>query len=319
MKTVVIGLSGGVDSAVCAALLQKSGYRVVGVNLDAGFSPNAAKDAQAVADSQGFELIIVNTAARMQELVIDPFYAAYSCGQTPNPCISCNPTVKFPSLFDIADKYDGLVATGHYAVIEKVGLYKGVKGRDQSYMMYRLRREWLARLMFPLGRMQKTEVRRLAAEMGIPVANKPDSMDICFPVAQQPLTWDIYHENGKYLGKGEGVYTIGQRRGLGIASDGRIYVTKIDAAKGEITLGNIENVQNTTLNIQNVHWLIDTPTKPLECHCKIRHTGTETPALVHIEGDTAQIEFKAPVFAGAPGQSAVFYQTNQVLGGGIIV
>ncbi len=313
----IVGLSGGVDSAVCAALLKNRGHNVTGVYLDGGFgSPG---DAQEVAEKLGIGFEHVDISGEMRERVIEPFLRDYKMGLTPNPCINCNPGVKFKTLFEAADRLGAeRIATGHYAVIRDGGLYKGLPGRDQSYMLYRLPRESLYRLEFPLGEMDKPEVRELAREFDIPVAAKKDSMDICFPYEPPERVWTLRDEDGAYLGTQSGFFTIGQRRGLGVASEGRLYVCAIDARAGIVTLGGADSVRRTGFSLRDAHMLADTDDR-FDCLAKIRHAGSEAEAAVELLADSrAALEFKAPVFGGAPGQSAVFYRDGRVLGGGVI-
>ena len=313
----VVGLSGGVDSAVCAAILKSRGYRVAGVYLDGGFGSYG--DARDVAGQLGIDFEAVDISRDMKEKVIEPFLNDYKAGLTPNPCINCNPGVKFKTLVGAAHKLGAdRIATGHYAVVRDGGLYKGLPGRDQSYMLYRMPEEWLCRIEFPLGSMDKGRVRGLAREYGIHVASKKDSMDVCFPYTLPERVWTLKDENGAILGEQTGFFTIGQRRGLGVASYGRLYVCGIDAGAGIVTLGGPESVSKTRFSLGDVHMLAETDER-FDCLARIRHAGSETEAAVELfSGGRAALEFKAPVFGGAPGQSAVFYKNDRVLGGGVI-
>ena len=199
MAHVVLGLSGGVDSAVCAALLKKAGHTVTGLYLENGVSDTGARDAAAVAESLGVALDVLDIRAELEQKVCAPFEAAYRAGRTPNPCILCNPTVKFKALLAHADRLGAeFVATGHYARTKDGGLYKGHPANDQSYMLCRLTREQVSRLLLPLGEYEKrTQVRAMAEDFGIPVAQKPDSMEICFIPDKDYAGWQSPRERAR--------------------------------------------------------------------------------------------------------------------------
>ncbi len=316
---IVVGLSGGVDSSVVAALYLSRGHKVTCVYLDGGFG--SSQDARAVAAGLGAAFEVVDTSDAMRRLVMAPFLDAYAAGQTPNPCIECNPSVKFPSLLAAARRLSAdRVATGHYARCAEGALYKGLPGRDQSYMMYRLPRDNLPLLEFPLGAMDKPSVRALARELGLPVAEKKDSMDICFPYEEPQLDWTLLAPDGRELGRHKGILTLGQRRGLGVASaEGRLYVSALDPKRRVATLDGIDSVLSHTFDLRRVHWLIDEPSGTIACAARIRHAGTEARAeVVPRPSECATLTFEDPMFGGAPGQSAVFYEGERVLGGGVI-
>ena len=263
----------------------------------------------------GLDFLFVDHRAALRECVIAPFEAGYAQGLTPNPCVDCNRLVKFKTLFEHAGPED-IVATGHYARAREGAVYAGVKGRDQSYVLWRLRRQWLARLRFPLGGLEKSQARALAAELGLEVAAKKDSMDLCFQPHLPPRVWEIVDESGRPLGQQEGYFTLGQRRGLNVASTARLYVTRIDSARSQVVLGPLEAAQRQVLTVREVHQLTELPPR-FEAQVKIRSTGALVPAVIELEGEQGRITLAQPILGGAPEQSAVWYaQDGQLLGGG---
>ena len=331
-KRVVLGLSGGVDSAVCLALLREQGYDVTGLYLENGVSPDGARDAQAVADRFGINLLVADIRAELEEKVCAPFEAAYRAGRTPNPCILCNPTVKFKTLLSCADELGAqFIATGHYARTENGSLYKGRPANDQSYMLCRLLPEQVARLMLPLGGYEKSEVRKLAESFGIPVAQKPDSMEICFIPDKDYAGWmarraplpakGSFVLDGEVIGQHEGIcrYTVGQRR-PGLVHGRKVYISRIDALTNTIELAYWDDLFHTTVIARDFNWIAAPPSAPVRGTVRVRHTKWENPpCTAYVEGDTVRIECDEPVRAPAPGQSAVLYDGDQVLGGGFIV
>ncbi len=329
-KKVVLGLSGGVDSAVSARLLMERGFEVSGLFLDIG-SETARKDAVAVADHLQIPLEIVNITAELDELVCRPFAEAYLCGETPNPCIICNPTVKFKALLSQADKTDAhYISTGHYAKAMDGGLYKGMPSNDQSYMLCRITKEQLERVIFPLGDFEKAQVREIAEKMDLPVAHKPDSMEICFiPDGDYaafierrgivPPEGDFVDTQGKVIGRHRGIhhYTVGQRRGLGIAAGKRIFVSEIRPATNEVVLSDGDELFVSSIAVSGINWLLEKDV-PFRANVRVRHSKLETPATVTPDGNSATVEFEAPVRAPVRGQTAVFYDGDRVIGGGFI-
>ena len=328
---VVLGLSGGVDSAVCAALLKQQGYEVVGLYLENGISDTGVTDARAVADRLGIPLDVLDIRKELEEKVCRPFEQSYRCGETPNPCILCNPTVKFKSLLAHADAVGAeFVATGHYARTIDGGLYQGRPANDQSYMLCRLKREQVARLLLPLGDYEKTEVRAMAEEFSIPVAKKPDSMEICFIPDKDYAGWmerraalpgaGDFVLHGEVIGQHEGIcrYTVGQRR-PGLVNDRKVYISRIHAETNTIELAYWDELFRTEVRARDFNWLIDPPQAPIRASVRVRHTKWETPACTaEIVGDQVRIHCDEPVRAPAPGQSAVLYDGDRVLGGGWI-
>jgi len=328
---VVLGLSGGVDSAVCAALLKQQGYEVIGLYLENGISDTGVTDAGSVAERLGIPLDVLDIRKELEEKVCRPFEQSYRCGETPNPCILCNPTVKFKSLLAYADSVGAeFVATGHYARTRDGGLYKGQPANDQSYMLCRLKREQVARLLLPLGDYEKTEVRALAEDFGIPVAKKPDSMEICFIPDKDYAGWmerraplpgaGDFVLHGAVIGQHEGIcrYTVGQRR-PGLVNERKVYISKIHADTNTIELAYWDELFHTEVRARDFNWLIDPPQASIRASVRVRHTKWENPACTaEIVGDQVHIHCDEPVRAPAPGQSAVLYDGDQVLGGGWI-
>ena len=328
---VVLGFSGGVDSAVSAALLRRAGHEVHGVYLD-NSNEVARRDAIETAEFLSIPLSVVPIAAELEREVCAPFCESYLRGETPNPCILCNPSVKFKDLLAIADGLGAeAIATGHYARAEGGALFKGRPANDQSYMLCRLRREQLSRLVLPLGAMVKTETRALAEELSLPVANKPDSMEICFIPDKDYVGWlsrraelpeggdFVFH--GEVVGRHEGVfrYTVGQRRS-GLLDGRKVYISRIDAKTNTIELALWEELFKTELLARDFNWLVDEPAGPIRASVRVRHTKWEEPkCTAAVDGDRVCIVCDEPVRAPAPGQSAVLYDGDRVLGGGFIV
>ncbi len=332
MQKVVLGLSGGVDSAVAARLLQKQGYWVYGLYLDIG-SQEARRDAEETAHYLGIDLKVLSVAEELEAQVCRPFREAYLRGETPNPCIMCNPTVKFKNLLDFADDLSAeYIATGHYARAQGGMLLKGMPSNDQSYMLCRLKREQLDRLVLPLGAYEKAQVRAMALEMGIPVAQKPDSMEICFIPDKDYIGWIrsrgptpgpgelLFH--GEVIGHHEGIYryTVGQRW-PGLFQERKLYVAELQAEENRVVLALWEELFQTRVLACNFNWLIKDPLEPIRASVRVRHTKWENPpcTAIPLPGGKVEIQCDEPVRAPAPGQSAVLYDGDRVLGGGYII
>lgn len=331
MTNIVLGFSGGVDSSVCAALLRREGLRVHGLYLD-NSGETARQEAEEAAAQLEIPLHVLDIRAELEEKVCAVFADCYARGETPNPCILCNPTLKFKSLLAEAERVGApWIATGHYARAENGALYKGRPSNDQSYMLCRLTREQLRRARFPLGGFEKTQVRALAEELGLRAAKKPDSMEICFIPDKDYVNWlsrrgvnpppgnFVFH--GELLGQHEGIcrYTVGQRRS-GLFEGKKLYVSRIDAAKNEIELALWEELFKTEVFARDFHWLIDEPTAPLRASVRVRHTKWEEPPCTVYPGENGLVRIvcDTPVRAPAAGQSAVLYDGERVLGGGFI-
>lgn len=330
MSKVVLGFSGGVDSSVCAVLLKNAGHEVKALYLD-NADENAKLDAIRTAEFVGIPLEIIDVHEALEECVCTKFLDSYLRGETPNPCIICNPTLKFKALLDYADAVDAeYIATGHYAKAENGILYKGQPSNDQSYMLCRITREQLSRLILPLGGYEKAKVRELAIEFELPVAHKPDSMEICFIPDKDYIGWIakraplppegdfVFH--GEVIGRHEGIhrYTVGQRR-AGLYNERKLYIAGINAETNEIELALWEELFKTEVNARDFNWLCDKPTAPIRATVRVRHTKWENPpCMVYPEGDCVRIICDEPVRAPARGQSAVLYDGDRVLGGGFI-
>lgn len=331
MKKVVLGFSGGVDSAVCARLLKDAGYEVHGLYMD-NTDELALADAVNTAEYIGIPLYVRDVHAELDRLVCSRFAESYLRGETPNPCVICNPTLKFRSLLEYADAIGAEhIATGHYARAEGGMLFKGMPSNDQSYMLCRIRREQLDRLILPLGGYEKKQVRALAEGFTLPVAHKPDSMEICFIPDKDYISWlgkraelppegsFVFH--GEVIGRHDGIYryTVGQRR-PGLYNERKLYISSINADTNEIELALWEELFKTTVCARDFNWLCDIPTEPVRATVRVRHTKWENPpCTAFVEGDTVRIECDEPVRAPARGQSAVLYDGDRVLGGGFIV
>lgn len=332
MADVVLGFSGGVDSAVCAALLRRQGYAVHPLYLD-NAGEAARRDAEETADFLGLALRVIDVKAALEEAVCRPFAGSYLRGETPNPCIICNPTMKFRHLLAEADRVGAAwIATGHYARTEKGALYKGLPANDQSYMLCRLTREQLARTILPLGGYEKKQVRALAEELALPVAKKPDSMEICFIPDKDYVNWIAQRAtlpppgdfvcHGTVVGRHEGIvrYTVGQRL-PGLYEGRKLYISRIDAQNNRIEVAPWEELFKSEVRAREFHWLIDPPQGPVAASVRVRHTKWEEPRCTAYpeEGGGLRIVCEEPVRAPAAGQSAVLYDGERVLGGGFIV
>ncbi len=345
-------MSGGVDSAVAAGLLARQGYDVVGITMrlwtvEDPEAPVGKKrccsvedtdDAQAAADVLGIPHYVLNMEREFHDRVIDYFVAEYGRGRTPNPCLACNEHVKFRALLDRAVALEAdYLATGHYAQIRAEGgehrLLRAVDpSKDQSYVLYTMGQAELAKTMFPVGGYAKTAIRDLAREMRLPLAEKPDSADICFvpngdykSFVRKRLEGTpgvIRDDGGATIGEHDGIagYTIGQRKGLGVAVGEKRFVTGIDPELNVITIGPEEKLLSGGLIAEQVNWVGSAPSGPVRADVKIRYRTPAAPALVTPLADRAvRVEFDVPQRAITPGQAAVFYDGDAVLGGGAIL
>ena len=338
---VVVAMSGGVDSSVAAALLKNAGYDVIGITMHlwsgrkngSCCSLSAVEDARRVAAILDIPYYVLNFKNIFKKDVIDDFVSEYNCGRTPNPCVRCNKFVKFGALLDKAIKLGAsYIATGHYAKIKKVkGRYLLEKGKDarkdQSYFLYPLDQDALSRTLFPLADLTKNEVRKLARKFDLQVAEKEESQDICFidkspGEMTKPKKGNIVDINGKVLGKHKGyqLYTIGQRKGLGLAMKEPSYVIKINPKKNELLVGGRGDVFGAELTASDLNWVsVKKIGKKIKVKAKIRYNSPPSDAeILPLSKDTIKVTFKKPQFAITPGQSIVFYDGDVVVGGGII-
>lgn len=354
-KRIVVAMSGGVDSSLAAALLIEQGYEVMGVTMqiwsadredeDTGgcCSLSAVDDARRVANTLGIPYYVMNFRELFEEKVIRYFCDEYLQGKTPNPCIACNRFIKFESFLTKARALEAdFIATGHYGRIayeEERGrwvLQKAVDDtKDQTYALYTFTQEQLKHTMLPLGEYTKVRTREMARELGLTVANKPDSQEICFVPDDdyQGFLRDRFGEQvfkpgpfldtqGRVLGQHKGIpfYTIGQRKGLGIALGEPVYVVAIDPVGNAVILGRPEEVFGSKLTAKDVNFiLVEKLTQPMEVEAKIRYSAKAAKAVIYPEGeDKVRVEFQQPQRAITPGQAVVFYQGDYVVGGGTI-
>ena len=321
---------------MAALLALRAGMKVIGVTL---FTPGARPElAAATCRELGIEFRPIDARERFEQCVVREFVDDWARGLTPNPCIDCNPRVKFELLAREADALGAAsIVTGHYAHIRRCGnelhLLRAIEAsRDQSYVLHRLAQPVLGRLSLPVGEIGKDEVRRLAADAGLSAAERGASQDMCFtpdiaaligerrPEALRP--GPIVDTQGREIGRHRGLarYTVGQRRGLGIGGPGgRAFVLRIDAERNTLVVGAEEDLWVERTQIERVHTIGDVPAERFEASVMTRYRGAETPATVEREGDRATVHFHRPHRAPAPGQSAVFYGAQRCLGGGVIV
>ncbi len=351
---VVVGMSGGVDSSAAAALLLEQGYEVVGITLklwpqdclsraeDKCCGPQAVADARAVCDRLGIPFYLVDEAAEFQAQVIQYFASEYRAGRTPNPCVLCNEKLKFGTLIERARRLGAdHVATGHYARVDRdpqTGRYRLRRGRDprrdQSYFLFSLRQEQLARTLFPLGDLLKTETREVARDSQLKTAGKEESMEICFVPDNNYGRFlqkaglasrhqgEIVDTAGRVLGHHDGIefYTIGQRRGIRLAAPDPLYVLDLDAARNRVVVGAANELNRDEFGVERCNWVaFAAPLPSIPVTAKIRYNHPGTPATVWPASDgSARVKLEVPQRAITPGQACVFYQEDVLVGGGWI-
>ena len=351
-KRVLVAMSGGVDSAVAAALLVQQGYDVIGVTLRLYTEPDELAlrsgrtccgiedigDAKSAAAAIGIPHYTLNMEKEFEANVLDPFIESYKNGRTPNPCVNCNQYVKFDVLFEKAKAFEcDYLATGHYASIRENQnqLYELHRAsdteKDQTYVLYMLGQDQLARTLFPLGNLQKHQVREVARSLGMSVADKPDSVDICFVpggdyrvvlesrgVEMNPGVIEL--ASGQAVGSHTGVagYTVGQRRGLGIATGQKNFVTDIDPVRNVVVIGNEDDLYKDSARFSQASWVGDPPGMSDHFEARIRYHADPIRGRLTSIGDDNVFSFDTPARGPTPGQILVLYKGSQVIGGGII-
>ena len=365
---IAVAMSGGVDSSSAAALLKDEGHELVGftmqlwnqrrhINVDENGDPLPSRccslddvyDARRVAGSLGIPFYVLNLEKDFEESVVEPFVQSYLSGETPIPCVACNSRLKFASLDKLAQSLGcDKVATGHYARVEydkKADRYRLFRGKnhwkDQSYFLWELTQDQLSRAYFPLGDMLKSEVRDIAREADLSIADKKESQEICFVPdgkysefidrylehegrsGELPEGGEIVNAKGEKLGEHGGIhrYTIGQRRGLGIAHEKPLYVTQIERLKNQIIVGEADELETLEFTAKGVNWVaFDEPSEPVRAEVKVRYRHEPSPATIYALPDgCARIVFDEPQRAITPGQATIFYNGEEVVGGGWII
>ncbi len=353
---IVTAMSGGVDSSVAAGLLVEAGHEVIGVHMKLhepapkkGENPpghccglDDALDARAVATRLGIPFYVLNLQEAFKRAVMDDFTASYLAGATPNPCVRCNGILKFDILLARARALGAdALATGHYARIRDSRLFTAADpDKDQSYFLYPIKPEALACTLFPLGAMTKPEVRAHAVRMDLITAQKPESMEVCFIPdddharfirdsfsaegrlgADVDCAGDVVDESGAVLGRHDGYYryTVGQRRGLGIAAANPLYVLRVDPGTRRVVVGPAERLEHVEVDVTGAHWIRRPTADDPPLHARIRHRGALHACTVeNLDGTSLRVRFLAPARAAAPGQALVFYAGDEVLGGATI-
>ncbi|HIM30274.1 MAG TPA: tRNA 2-thiouridine(34) synthase MnmA [Planctomycetes bacterium] len=368
MARIVLAMSGGVDSSVAAHLLVQQGHDVIGVFMRHGeeaveactvdgessailnvLDPRAdhkqgccsasdAADARRIAAQLSIPFYALNLEGEFRR-IIDYFVDEYLAARTPNPCVMCNNWIKFGKLFDYADSVGAeYVATGHYAQLlsdadGELSIQRGVdQDKDQSYVLFGIRREYVPRMMLPIGKYKKTEIRELASQLGMRVADKKDSQEICFVTSghhgqfvqsRKPAdtAGEIVTTEGRVVGQHQGIerYTIGQRKGLGVAMGDPYYVVKIDSVSRRVVIGTYNELETVRLVAKDCNWLLRPPSETFRCDAMIRYNSRAMPATAKLTGEQLEVEFDEPCYGVAPGQAVVLYDGDRVRGGGWIL
>ncbi|BBO67333.1 tRNA-specific 2-thiouridylase MnmA [Desulfosarcina alkanivorans] len=340
---VAIAVSGGIDSLVCADLVQRQGVEVFGIHFLTGFEKPAgpgSEEIQAVFRPLDIPVAVIDLKSQFKTMVVDYFAAAYQDGETPNPCLVCNPLIKFGVLLEKARQLGAShLATGHYARVDadRQGRYRLRRGidesKDQSYFLSRLTQDQLARACFPLGTWTKDRVRALAAEKGLQPVSRKESQDVCFikdvtyadfliqAGGVRPQAGDIVDTAGHRIGTHHGLhrYTVGQRRGINCPASQAWYVVRIDARQNRLVVGTRDELATNSCRVRDINWIARAPEEAFRAHVRIRYRHRAVAAAVSPDGrDGAVVRFDQPQAAVTPGQGAVFYRGDEVLGGGWI-
>ncbi len=352
MKPITaVAISGGVDSLMTACLLKEQGHQVFGIHFITGFETDSCfiqgrteSDQHpifGIGNQLSIPVEIVDIRSEFQANIVDYFTRTYQRGQTPNPCMRCNPTIKFGIILSLAQRRGAQkLATGHYAVIKKdhTGSYHLFKGEDrrkeQSYFLARLTADQLACALFPLGTMRKAQIKAMAAQRGLHPVTRGESQDVCFirdnsyggflknQDGFKPQPGLIEDMSGKIIGQHEGLhlFTIGQRRGINCPAAASYYVIRLDVQRNRLIVGAKQDLLSSECRVDRINWIGDAPESPKELYVRVRYRSQEVAAtILPVEKDTAVVRFKAPQAAITPGQGAVFYRGDEVLGGGWIV
>jgi tRNA-specific 2-thiouridylase len=348
--TIAVAISGGVDSMMAAHLLRQKGHEVIGVHFLTGFEISgqtmertgeaSAHQVQEIGRQLGIRIEICDLRREFKQQVIDYFVQSYYAGLTPNPCLKCNPTIKFGALMEFARKLGAdLMATGHYARVKKDAsgsfrLFKGIDiSKDQSYFLSRLTQPQLSKACFPLGEMTKPDVKKLANDTGLQPTTLDESQDVCFikniaysefltkQTGVTPTSGPIVDQSGKILGRHRGLhrYTVGQRRGINCPAPEPYYVLRIDTKNNRLVVGSKSELLASTCRAVDINWIDKRPTEPIEVLTRIRYRSKEVPSTVYpLDDQKADIRFETLQEAITPGQGAVFYRGDELLGGGFI-
>jgi tRNA-specific 2-thiouridylase len=349
-KTTAVAISGGVDSLMAACFLIEQGQDVIGIHFITGFETAVSRTQHPQADNRlkilgigkqlGIPVKIVDIRAEFQEKIVDYFTQTYTSGQTPNPCMRCNPTIKFGKILSYAHSLGAQkLATGHYAKIKKdpsgkFHLFKGLDTqKDQSYFLARLTQQKLENACFPLGEMKKSDVKQMAAQKGLRPVIRDESQDVCFikhtsyaeflsvQKGFEPRPGLIENVKGQVIGEHNGLhlFTIGQRRGINCPAAEPYYVIRLDIERNRLRVGAKKDLLSSEFNVVEINWIGKAPTLPMDVHTRVRYRSKEAASRVFPQGkSTAMVRFKNPQTAVTPGQGAVFYRGDEILGGGWI-